>query len=120
MQPLTVVLLQDNPITKCELADSLLPVGTVVAVGSLEELRHVLPTIIKATLVLDIELAPLREVSRLTQDFPAASVVCNHRTPDEQLWVQAMNAGAADCCSSSDISGIVRAVVADISLRAAA
>jgi hypothetical protein len=35
--------------------------------------------------------------------------VCTHRLADERMWTDALAAGAADCCHSSDVRAIVMA-----------
>ena len=56
-------------------------------------------------------MASLSEVARLCHDFPAISIVCNHRLADEEMWAATLNAGAADCCPSHDTRDIVRAAL---------
>jgi hypothetical protein len=61
--------------------------------------------------ILDLEAASFPELKSLLRDFPGVSVVCNHRLADEEMWAVALNAGAVDCCASSDIQGILRATL---------
>jgi hypothetical protein len=37
-------------------------------------------------------------------------IVCTHRTPDEVMWTEAMDAGALDCCFNDDGQAIGRAI----------
>jgi len=62
-------------------------------------------------LVLDMEAASLDDLRYLSRELPATRIVCNHRIADEQLWIAALNAGAADCCASSDRKAIVNAAL---------
>jgi DNA-binding NarL/FixJ family response regulator len=58
--------------------------------------------------VLDLELVDLKEVSLLARTFFLA-IVCTHRSPDNRMWLAALNAGAVECCHPDDIHAIIRA-----------
>jgi hypothetical protein len=62
-------------------------------------------------LVLDLEAASLEELGYLSRELPGTRIVCNHRVADEKLWIAALNAGADDCCASSDRKAIVSAAL---------
>ena len=50
-------------------------------------------------MVLDIEYSRLGDVN-LHHDFPLLPIVCLYRVPDEELWVDALEAGASDVCGA--------------------
>jgi DNA-binding NarL/FixJ family response regulator len=108
----SVVLLQSNPEVTQSLAASLLSsFRSVHAVRSLEELR---PSILKhraRVVILDMEMAPLPEVERLSHEFPGLSVVCTHRLADEEMWTAALSAGASDICPTYDTHSILTAAL---------
>ena len=54
-------------------------------------------------------LAGFEQVQQLTRQFSATKIVCTHRLADEKMWAEALAAGAADCCHSSDVRAIVLA-----------
>ncbi len=110
MQSPTVVLLQRDSSLAEYLTPSLPATFNISYARTLDEVRDALREISSGVVVLDMEMVSLREISQLSSDFSQASIICNHRTPDDRLWVQAINAGAVDCCASSDVVGIARAV----------
>jgi len=110
MRPLSVVVAQGNSKSAENLAKSLYNHFRVVnVVGDLHELRHAVPRHRADVAIVDLELAQLPEVSELAREFPQTTIVCTHRVADEQMWTQALAAGAADCCYSSDVRSIVMA-----------
>jgi DNA-binding NarL/FixJ family response regulator len=110
MQPLNVVLLQSDPGTVQSL---IAPLGScfrsVHQARSFGDVRNSVAQHTAELVILDIEMASLPEVERLSRDFPRVCIVCNHRLADEQMWTAALTAGAADCCASSDPRSIVEA-----------
>ena len=46
--------------------------------------------------VLDLELVSLEEVRQLCAHFDDLTIVCTHRSPDERMWMAALNAGAVN------------------------
>jgi len=59
--------------------------------------------------VLDLELVEMEEVRQLARVFEELTIVCTHRSPDEQMWMAALNAGAVEFCHPEDIRSILRA-----------
>jgi DNA-binding NarL/FixJ family response regulator len=110
MQPLNVVLLQSDPGTVQSL---IAPLGScfrsVHEARSLGDVRDSVAKHNAELVILDIEVASLPEVERLSRDFPGVCIVCNHRLADDEMWTAALGAGAADCCASSDPRSIVEA-----------
>jgi len=112
MSSLHVVLLQsDSAVTQSLVAALSNRVGSVHLTRSVGELRNSIAQHRAYVAVLDLEKASLDDVKSLSCDFPAACIVCNHRCADEEMWTEALRAGAADVCDSSDTHGIVRAAL---------
>jgi DNA-binding NtrC family response regulator len=116
MQPLDVVLLQgDSGISQNLIASLSTSAHHVHLARSPEELRRSIVNNHAGAVILDLELSSLSDVEQLSREFPEVSIVCNHRLADEQMWTATLNAGAADCCPSSDTKGIARAAMASSS-----
>ncbi|HKV92260.1 MAG TPA: hypothetical protein VJW20_06910 [Candidatus Angelobacter sp.] len=110
MKPLSVVVAQSNGKIAEVLAKSLYNHFRVVNVaGNLDELRYAIPRHRADVAIVDLELAPLTQVELLTHEFAATRVICTHRLADEKMWSDALAAGAADCCYTSDVRAIVLA-----------
>ena len=108
----SVVLLQSNPEIAQSLAATLLSsFRSVHAVRSLEELRASISKHRARVVILDMEMAPLPEVERLSHEFPGLSVVCTHRLADEEMWTAALSAGASDICPTYDTHSILTAAL---------
>jgi DNA-binding NarL/FixJ family response regulator len=113
MQPLNVVLLQSDSGISQDLVSSLSDSANHIHLARTpEELRTSIVNYHPAAVILDLELSSLSEVERLSRDFPGVSIVCNHRIADEKMWAATLNAGAADCCPSSDTKAIAKAALA--------
>jgi DNA-binding NarL/FixJ family response regulator len=110
MKPLTVVVAQSNSKTAETLAKSLYTHFRVVQLTTdMNELRQAIPRNRADVAIVDLELATLKEVQQLKKDFSATTIVCTHRLADEKMWMDALAAGASDCCYSSDVRAIVLA-----------
>ncbi len=59
--------------------------------------------------VLDLELVNLEEVRQVAHIFDDLTIVCTHRSPDERMWMAAIDAGAVEFCHPLDIHTILRA-----------
>src|SRR5438034_652556 len=59
--------------------------------------------------IVDIERASISDVHRLSSEFPGVGIVCTHRLADEEMWTEALSAGAADICPSNDTRSIITA-----------
>lgn len=117
MQPLTVVITQPDPRVAEALSASLQSVSRSVAVArSLPDLRRAIPKHRANVAVVDLETVPLDAVEALRREFAGLNIICTHRLADEDMWTSALAAGASDCCSSSDVKGIVAAAVRDLAL----
>jgi DNA-binding NarL/FixJ family response regulator len=110
MKPLSVVVAQGNSKTAEMLAKSLYNHFRVVHLfRTLDELRQAIPSKRADVAIVDLELASLSEVQQLKREFSSTTIVCTHRLADEKMWMDALAAGASDCCYSSDVRAIVLA-----------
>lgn len=110
MKPLSVIVAQSNVKTGEFLTKSLYNHFRVVhTADNLNELLHSIPKHHADVAVVDLELADLDHVRQLTHQFSSTKIVCTHRLADEKMWTEALAAGAADCCHSSDVRAIVLA-----------
>lgn len=111
MQSLNVVVASNDPQAANRLASSLHPhFHSVCVAGSLEEIRRAIPKRRAELAIVDLELASLKDVAQLCREFGHTRVVCTHRIPDEEMWTEALAAGAIDCCHNADAGAIVQAV----------
>jgi DNA-binding NtrC family response regulator len=106
----TVVIAQNDPTIAMELADRLhLHFARVAVAESAAELCTMLQRHDARVAVLDLELVALSDVRQLAQSFEDLTIVCTHRSPDERMWMAALNAGAVEFCHPQDIRSILRA-----------
>jgi DNA-binding NarL/FixJ family response regulator len=112
MQCSNVVLLQSDPVLAQSLMASLChSFRSVRAASSLDELRSSVAKRRANVVILDMERASLADVHRLATEFPGVCIVCTHRLADEEMWAEALNAGASDICPSYDTRSIITAAV---------
>lgn len=109
MKPLSIIVAQSNAKTGESLTRSLCNHFRVHTADSLSELLHSIPQHRADVAIVDLELAGLDQVQQLTRQFSETKIVCTHRLADEKMWADALAAGAADCCHSSDVRAIVMA-----------
>jgi DNA-binding NarL/FixJ family response regulator len=110
MKPLSVIVAQSNVRTGEFLTKSLYNHFRVVhTADNLNDLLHSIPKHRADVAIVDLELADLEHVRQLTHQFSSTKIVCTHRLADERMWTDALAAGAADCCHSSDVRAIVMA-----------
>src|SRR5882762_11834226 len=108
----SVVVLEKNPKVARSLAGGLRPhFNSVHLTHSRDELRARVAKSCPEVVVLDIESSRLTDVRSLHHDFPALSIVCTHRIPDEEMWMAALQAGAADVCAASDVENLLSSVL---------
>jgi DNA-binding NtrC family response regulator len=106
----TVIIVQHDPLIAEELANDLHAHFARVAVaGSASELRTLLPRHEARVAVLDTEIVNLEEIGQLVGNFRDLVVVATHRSPDERMWMAALNAGAVEFCHPQDLRSILRA-----------
>ena len=121
MEPLNVVLYQDNAATAERLAASLSRYfPTVYLIQSREEIRPAIARFTAEVLVLDLETSESNELERLHQEFPGLYIVCTHRLANDELWTETINQGAADLCVPWNTEDIVRSLTREHARRAAA
>jgi DNA-binding NarL/FixJ family response regulator len=120
MEPLRVVLYQNDPGTAEILAVSLSQhfESVYMARSSAEAGLAILQHRAEA-LVLDLEAVDWAELERLRQDFPRLCIVGTHRLADEELWTAALNQGASDICEPRQ-DDVVRSVLQGLTQRAVA
>lgn len=120
MEPLSIVLYQNDPRTAQVLVTSLSQhFHSVHLARSFEEVRPALARHRADVLVLDMETPYSGEVERLHHEFPSLCIVCTHRLADDALWTEALNQGAADICEPRN-DDVVRSVLRERAHRAAA
>jgi len=99
MEPLRVVLYQNDPGTAQILAVSLSQhFESVYLARSYEEVRPAVSRNRAEAVVLDLETSGPGEVERLHNEFPSLCIVGTHRLADDKLWAEAMSLGASDIC----------------------
>jgi two-component system, OmpR family, KDP operon response regulator KdpE len=81
-----------------------------------DELRERVAKSRPEVVVLDMEYSRLTDVRRLHHDFPLLPIVCTHRIPDEQLWIEALDAGASDVCRSDDVQNVLTSVLRSVAI----
>jgi DNA-binding NtrC family response regulator len=110
MQSPTVVIAQHDPSMAEGLANDLHAHFTRVAVAqNAMELRTLLLRHDARVVVIDLEILSVDEVRQLAINFDGLTIVCTHRSPDEKMWMAALNAGAVEFCHPRDIRSILRA-----------
>ncbi len=110
----TIVLVQNDPCIAQQLAKALYAHFRVLTVAeNTEVLRRLLLNREAIMAVLDLELVDFEEVRQLVSTYDGLCIVCTHRSPDEQMWIAALNAGAAEHCHPLDIRSILRALRTD-------
>jgi DNA-binding NarL/FixJ family response regulator len=112
MRPLTVALLQNDATTVRTLCSSLCHhFHSIHAASTISELRHIIAKQRAEVVIVDLERACLSEIELLRREFSSICIVCTHRVADDEMWTAALNAGAADMCSSLDTRSIVMAAL---------
>ncbi len=110
MQISTMVIAQHDQSIAQGLANELHAHFTRVLVAENAVELHALVLRHRArAVVLDTETLSLEEISQLASSFSNLTIVATHRSPDEQMWMAALNAGAVEFCHSQDIRSILRA-----------
>jgi DNA-binding response OmpR family regulator len=107
----TIVIAQRDPAIAQGLANELQAhVARVDVTESATELRTMLLRNEARVAVLDLEIVNLEEVCRLASIHDDLTIVCTHRSPDERMWMAALNAGAVEFCHPRDVRSILRAL----------
>ena len=110
MRTVSAVLLHRDPVLARGLQETLTAqFRKLVLANSTSELEEAVPRVRASCAIVDMETVSYPELKRLCAEFPGTAFVCIHRLADESMWASALQMGAADCCQSNDIRGIVTA-----------
>jgi DNA-binding response OmpR family regulator len=117
----SIVVLEGDPKLAQSLAGGLQPhFRSVHLTCSRDELRNRVAQNQPEAVIVNIESWRLTDVANLHRDFPALPIVCTHRIPDEEIWMAALEAGAADVCIAGDVENVLTSVLRSMALRRAA
>ena len=106
----TIVIAQRDPGIVLGLTKDLHAHFPRVAVAqNAKELRELLQLHEARVAVIDLELVDVEEVRKLSTLFGDLMIICTHRSPDEQMWLSALNAGAVEFCHPQDVRSILHA-----------
>ncbi len=107
-----VVLLQSDPgIIQSLIAPLQKVFRSVREANSLDDLRTNVAKYRTPVVILDFEMVSLDDLEGLSREYPAVSIICNHRLADEEMWAVSLSAGAVDCCRSSDTQSILQSAM---------
>jgi DNA-binding NtrC family response regulator len=107
----SVVVLEKDPGLANLLAGGLGSHFSVHLTESHEQLRENLTRTHPEAVVVNLEHWRLADVERLHEAFPALTIVCTHRIPDEEMWMAALSAGACDVCPSGDVGKVLMSIL---------
>ncbi len=120
MEPLCVVLYQNDPRTAQALAVSLSQhFDTVHLARTYQEVRPAVARHRAGAVVLDLETSGPDEVEHLHREFPELCIVGTHRLADDKLWTEALNLGASDICEPRN-QDVVSSLLRGLTHRVAA
>ena len=106
----TVVIAQRDPRAILGLSNDLRAHFPRVAVAqNAKDLRELLDRHEARVAIIDLETVDIQEVRKIAMLFGELVIVCTHRSPDEQMWTSALNAGAVEFCHPHDVRTIVHA-----------
>jgi DNA-binding response OmpR family regulator len=106
----TVIITQSDPSIAQGLMNDLHAHFSRVAVAErASDLRTLLLRHQAQLAVLDMEIVTLDEIRQLANTFSDLTIVATHRSPDERMWMAALNAGAVEFCHPQDLRSILRA-----------
>jgi DNA-binding NarL/FixJ family response regulator len=110
MRPINVVLAYHDALSAERLAASFRnQFRNLTIARSPQEVSSPVERLHAPFAVVDLELIGIPELKQLCAQFPYTAFVCIHRLADDRMWSEALAAGAVDCCSSSDMHGILLA-----------
>jgi DNA-binding NarL/FixJ family response regulator len=110
MRPINAVLAHRDASSARGLAASLSKeFRNLLVVGSAQELRSSVARFRAPFAVVDLELISAAQLKELCREFPSTAFVGVHRLADDRMWSEALAMGAADCCRSDDLRGILLA-----------
>jgi DNA-binding NarL/FixJ family response regulator len=85
--------------------------SSIDAIHSIDKLQKSMTEHRPAVVIIDLEMVSMNDVKRLCSDFSDVKVICTHRLADDEMWTQALSAGAVDVCPSFDIGGIANSAL---------
>lgn len=115
MQSLTVVIAQKEALASQSLAQALSTrVRHVVVANARTEIVDAIYKNRAQAAIVDLELISGAQLRQLCHDCSGVAVVATHRSPDEEMWMASLEEGAADCCHSKDVEGVLRAITQNV------
>lgn len=109
MYQLSVVIAQKEQAMAERLAHALRARFKNVAVAhSAAEIKEAIAKGHAKAAIVDLDLLNRKQLNELCKQF---TVVATHRAPDETMWKECMEAGAADCCHPAELDVMQRAIV---------
>ncbi len=110
MRAINAVLAHRSPGSAAGLVASLNREFRNIAIaGTAQEVRSAVQRLRAPFAVVDLELISKTELRALCMEFRSTAFVCIHRLADDQMWSEALAAGAMDCCRANDLRGILLA-----------
>lgn len=110
MRPLNAVVAQCSArASECLVKPLHTHFRAVHTAHNLSELRTFIAEHHADVAIIDLEMVELDQLRQLACEYADTTIICTHRLADEQLWAEALAAGAADCCHSFDVRAIVLA-----------
>jgi DNA-binding NtrC family response regulator len=105
-----IVIAQSDPAVARDLANDLhCHFARVIVAQDPMELRNMLLQHEARVAVLDLDLVSMEDIRDLAGSFDDLVIVCTHHCPNEQMWMDALSAGAVEFCHPGDLHTILRA-----------
>ena len=115
MQHLSVVIAQKDRVSAERLSlEFKRHFRNVLLAHSHVEIHDAITKLSAHAVIVDLELINLDELRRLCQNSLGAAVIATHRSPDDEMWMQCLAIGAADCCQVDDVDGLLRAIAHNV------
>jgi len=77
---------------------------------TVEDLRQKVARYAARLVVVDLETIGISGLRALCSEFADVPVVCTHHSPDTELYLAAIAAGASECCHPSEIPAMLAAL----------
>jgi hypothetical protein len=108
MPPVRVVIASNiDDLPKLPLLSPHSAQQNLTTVHAVQDIRTIVPRLRAQLAIVNLELVKFSELAELCREFPATAFVCVHRLADDAIWMQALAAGAVDCCVTADLSRIL-------------
>ena len=91
----------------------------LTTVHAVPDIRAIVPRLRAQLAIVNLELVKFPELAELCKEFPATAFVGVHRLADDAMWMQALAAGAVDCCVSADLPRILENADRYVAIKAA-